>query len=199
MTDLRDDFGRAAEVFCRVVEQIADDQWETSGLGEWTVRELVGHALRAVQTAASYLDQPAEAATLASPGEYFRAALTTPGLNAAVADRGREAGRELGDEPTARVRSEVDAAVERVSNAELDGIITVIVGSMSVRDYLPTRIFELVAHTDDICRAVDIENPMPPDLTMIALVTALGLYADDERLGLLRQLTGRGGVTSPLN
>lgn len=199
MTDLRDDFGRAAEVFCRVVSQIADDQWETSGLGEWTVRELVGHALRAVQTAASYLDQPAEAATLASPGEYFRAALTIPDLNAAVAERGREAGRELGDEPTARVRSEVAAAVERVSIAEPDGVITVIVGSMSVRDYLPTRIFELVAHTDDICRAVDIDNPMPTDLVMIALVTALGLYADDERLGLLRQLTGRGAAASPLN
>lgn len=199
MTDPRDDFGRAAAAFCGVVEQIDDDQWGLPGLGEWTVRELVGHALRAVQTAASALDSPADAAALSSPGEYFRAALTIPDLNAAVAERGRESGRDLGADPVARVRSEVETAVARVSVADLDEVISVIVGSIRLRDYLPTRIFELVAHTDDICRAVDVENLMPADLVLIALVTALGLYADDERLGLLRQLTGRGAATSPLN
>jgi uncharacterized protein (TIGR03083 family) len=199
MTDPREDFGRAAEAFCRVVEQIEGDQWGLPGLGEWTVRELVGHALRAVQTAAGYLDEPADVATLSSAGEYFRAALVIPELNAAVAERGRESGRELGADPVARVRSEVDAAVARVSAAELDEILAVIVGSITLRDYLPTRIFELVAHTDDICRAVGVGNPMPTDLVLIALCTALGLYADDERLELLRQLTGRGAATSPLN
>ena len=39
-------FPDAAEVFLATVSGVQPDQWEQPGLGEWTVRELTGHALR---------------------------------------------------------------------------------------------------------------------------------------------------------
>ena len=197
MIDRRPDFTRAAAQLVSVVEQIRDDQWDLPGLGEWTVRELVGHALRGVQTTAAYLDVPAEVATLGSPGEYFRRALATPDLHAVVARRGREAGVALGDDPLATVRSEVDTAVARVAAADPGDIMTVVGGTIALADYLPTRIFEIVVHTDDLCRALGLHSPATPELVTQAIGTALDTRSPEFALDVLRQVTGRAGEPGP--
>jgi len=71
-------------------------------LGEWDIRALVGHASRYFLTVETYLARPAAAVDVASAADYFRATrLATAG--AAVAERGRDAGTALGDDPATAV------------------------------------------------------------------------------------------------
>ena len=115
---IREAYEQAAAWFVETVGRIDRTQWEAMALGEWTVRDLVGHANRAVLTVETYLGQPAETVEVARPVDYFlraQAALADP---AAVAARGREAGQALGPDPAAIVHWVVaKATLSRVSNS----------------------------------------------------------------------------------
>jgi len=56
---------------------------------------------------------------------------------------------------------------------------------MRLRDYLPTRTFELVVHTSDLATALDV----PPDVPATAAAQALDVVA---------QLAVAGGLAGPL-
>lgn len=73
------------------------------GVGEWTVRDLVGHTSRALSTVETYLDKPVAVIDVSSPVDYFRLALASTGDSAAVAQRGRDAGAALGADPVAAI------------------------------------------------------------------------------------------------
>ena len=49
----------AAALFVDTVGQVGPTQWEQSGLGVWTIRDLVGHTSRALLTVEMYLAKPA--------------------------------------------------------------------------------------------------------------------------------------------
>ncbi|WP_457205663.1 hypothetical protein, partial [Nocardioides sp. P5_C9_2] len=70
--------------------------------------------------------------------------------------------------------------------------VTTVVGGMLLRDYLPTRTFELVVHTTDLAAALG----QPLDLPATAATQALSLVAElalsEGRAGpFLRAVTGR--------
>lgn len=88
--DVRSAFGQAADWF--VSTAVAGvDRCEVVALGEWTVRDLIGHTSRALLTVENYLGKEAVAVQVSSPVDYFRAALASVGDPAAVAGRGRDA------------------------------------------------------------------------------------------------------------
>jgi hypothetical protein len=73
--------------------------------------------------------------------------------------------------------------------------MTTIVGGMRLRDYLTTRVFELVVHTTDLASALG----QPLDLPTSAAAQALRLVSDlalaDGLAGpLLLAATGRSGL-----
>ena len=73
------------------------------GLGEWDVRALVGHTSRSLITVSTYLRTPAEREDVTSAADYY-ARVREYSANAGAADiveRGRQAGRDLGDDPAA--------------------------------------------------------------------------------------------------
>lgn len=192
----------AAEMFAGLCERIFDDQWDRPGLGEWDVRALAGHTLRAVTTVASYLAQPAPPAiACASAGEYFALARTVPGADdRAVAERGRQAGRDLGPDPVATVRAAIARTREALAAvAEQDPVVETVVGGMRLSRYLPTRTFELLAHTLDLAAATALPVDPPPAVVDAAVQTAAAAAA---RLGdgvaVFRHLIGRpGGAYRP--
>src|SRR5215216_8000358 len=96
-------FAEAAEVFAELVRAIPPDAWDGPGLGEWDLRSLVGHTSRSLITVETYLGQPANSEDVPTAAAYYSAISTVD--PAAVAGRGREAGRALGDDPVAAVRS----------------------------------------------------------------------------------------------
>lgn len=203
----QEEFEASARAFVDVVRSLSPAELELPGLGVWDVRALVGHTSRALTTVETYLETGREPIELEGPADYFLAALGAPAgsperaeRDAAIAERGREAGSALGDEPAAVVAELADRVVELVRRTPPDAPVATAVGSMRLADYLPTRTLELTVHTLDVYRAVD---RTPPALLDGPVASTLGLLAEiaarrPDRVDLLLQLAGRGGGPSAL-
>ena len=185
-------FAEAAERYADLVAEIEPDQWNGPGLGVWDLRGLVGHGARALITVDTYLDRPAHLEALDSAAAYLSATsgATDP---EAVAERGRQAGIALGDDPASAVRQLVDRVIPRVVAAG-DPLIETIAGGMRLNAYLPTRTFELVVHGLDIARAAGLAQPgfstsLMSEMTCLASAAAV---RHDHSPALLLALTGRG-------
>ncbi|NYJ02474.1 uncharacterized protein (TIGR03083 family) [Nocardioides thalensis] len=202
ITNERETFLRAAEMFAELCGRIGDEQWPRPGLGEWDVRALVGHTLRAVTTVATYLGQPAPAEIVCeSAGAYFVAARSIAGAeDRAVAERGHQAGRDLGAEPMTAVRQAVERTRSALAATADDRVVATVVGGMRLADYLPTRTFELLAHTLDLADAIGLEVTPPPEVVESAVRTAAAAAAGTgDGVALFRHLLGRpGGAHRPL-
>jgi len=190
---IREAYEDAAQTFVATVRQVGAEQWDLPALGEWSVRDLVGHASRALLTVETYLGQPAAAVEVERPADYFiraNAALADP---AAVAARGREAGRTLGADPAATVHETAERVLAEVKTAADDTCLTTPVGGMRLIDYLPTRVFELTVHTLDIAAAISVPVTLPKGAAALTLglVTDLVASRPDKVAPLLLAATGR--------
>ncbi|WP_193044198.1 maleylpyruvate isomerase N-terminal domain-containing protein [Mycolicibacterium baixiangningiae] len=177
-------FASAANSFVELVGKIPTAALDGPGLGEWDLRALVGHTSRSLITVGTYLQTTAEREDVTSAAEYYlRVTPAALGIDpAAVAERGRQAGRDLGEDPAATVTTLAARALADVDAAG-DPLILVIGGlGMRLRTYLPTRTFELAVHGLDIARAAGVDWAPPPDV----LTDAVRLAAD------VAVTTGRG-------
>jgi hypothetical protein len=92
----------------------------------------------------------------------------------------------------AKIAARVLPLVDSQHGTEL---LTTIAGGMRLRDYLPTRTFELTVHTADLATALGV----PPDVPATAAAQALQVVTDlavaDGLAGaLLLAATGRPGL-----
>jgi uncharacterized protein (TIGR03083 family) len=187
-------FASAARSFAGLVRQIPAEAWDGPGLGEWDLRALVGHTSRSLITVSAYLQEPAEHEDITTPQQYY--AMVNPsalGLDPAdVVERGRQAGRDLGDDPAGAVDALVSRVLDELAVAG-DPLITVLGGAgIRLHTYLPTRTFELAVHSLDIARAVGISLILPSDVLGEALVLASGIaVAAGQGETVLLALTGR--------
>ncbi|MGW9262604.1 maleylpyruvate isomerase family mycothiol-dependent enzyme [Gordonia terrae] len=185
-----DDFTAGARHLTELVALIDDDRWDGPGLGEWSLRSLVGHASRSLTTVVSYLAQPGSDIELDSTAAYF-ASIQGYGDPASVRQRGVDAGLALGDDPRAGVLERRDQAIRALAG-ERDRPLTTPFGGIMLSDYLPTRTFELAVHGLDISRAIDADLPLPAPVLASALSTTTAIAT---RIGqgerVLLTLTGR--------
>lgn len=192
-------FASAARSFAALVHEIPADRWAGPGLGEWDLRSLVGHASRSLITVSTYLAQPAEREDITSPQEYYaRVNPAALGISPeGVVERGRQAGRDLGDDPAATVDALVSRVLDELSEAA-NPLIEVIGGAgIRLHTYLPTRTFELAVHGLDIARAVDISFQMPSDVLDAATQLAMRIAAaTGHGQTVLLALTGRTELPS---
>lgn len=142
----RGNYSTAAEWFFEVAEKCRDG-FERPALGEWSVRELLGHTGRAFTTVADYLGATGTE-DVGSAEEYFRRARAAD--PAAIAARGKAAGAELGDEPVVTLRRLAERTARALADAADDESVRSPFGVMRLAEYLPTRTFELVVHTCDL-------------------------------------------------
>jgi uncharacterized protein (TIGR03083 family) len=195
MSSIVSTFAATARSVSDAVAQIPREAWDEQGLGEWTVRDLVGHTSRSLVTVIDYLARPvAEEIVLSAPAYYTTVSAGTFD-SAAVTERGRAAGRDLGDDPASRFRALALEAVEVAQATDPDLVVHTIVGGMRVAAYLPTRTFELCVHGLDIAAATGIIVDLPPQAVEAAC--SLGaLAAAQHGLGadLLLAMTGRRGL-----
>ncbi|MCF6378364.1 maleylpyruvate isomerase N-terminal domain-containing protein [Nocardioides KLBMP 9356] len=184
-------FAEAADWFVATAARV-DRSWSSPGLGEWDLRSLVGHTSRSLLTVEAYLARPAASVDVPSSVAYFevtRELANGPG----VADRGRDAGTALGDDPAASVAGIASRVLPLVAACSGDEVIETIAGGMRLSDYLPTRTFELVAHTVDLCWALDLPADPPAEPASVALELVAALAASGGLAGpLLRGSLGRG-------
>ncbi|MEH3142524.1 MAG: maleylpyruvate isomerase N-terminal domain-containing protein [Mycobacterium kyogaense] len=197
MTTERIVFASAARYLATLVRQIPADRWDDPGLGEWSVRDLVGHTSRSLITVSTYLHSSASHEDVREPAEYYvRIHALAAGIGAeAIVERGRQAGRDLGADPAATI----DGLVERVLgdiDAAGDPLIEVI-GGLGVRlsTYLPTRTFEIAVHGLDVAAAVGLTVSPPVEVLAeaAALAGRIGAHLGQGPAVLLA-LTGRSAL-----
>jgi hypothetical protein len=192
-TDVRTIFAAAARSLPELVDRIPPAAWDGPGLGEWSLRSLVGHTSRSLTTVLSYLQRPAAEERVHSAAAYYEFVAGALGADpAAVTERGRQAGIDLGEQPALTIHSLVDQALGAVETVPGDPVIETIAGGMRLDAYLPTRTFELAVHSLDIAAAIDLVPTLPPTVLVDALqlvAEIATLRGDGERL--LLSLTGR--------
>lgn len=182
----------AVATFADLVRRIPPDAWDGPGLGEWDLRALVGHASRSLVAVREYLDTTAGAEDVASAHGYYALLRAAPTDPAAIVERGRRAGADLGADPAAAVDA-LAAEVSGLLAGRPDRLIAVI-GGLGIRlhSYLPTRTFELAVHGLDIATAAGIPLELPAavleEAVALAARTAVSL---GEGPAVLRALTGR--------
>jgi uncharacterized protein (TIGR03083 family) len=190
-------FTAAARAFASMVRAIPEKAWEAPGLGDWDLRALVGHTSRSLITVSTYLRCPCDHEDVTSPGDYYaqiRDYASRSGAEA-ITERGRQAGRDLGEDPA----ETVDALVQRVLGelAGVDDPLIEVIGGLGIRlsNYLPTRVFEFAVHGLDIARASGVDCTMPESVLTEAAMLAADIAV---RLGsgetALMALTGRAGL-----
>ncbi|KRE26474.1 mycothiol maleylpyruvate isomerase [Mycobacterium sp. Soil538] len=194
MTDPRAVFASAARYFESLVRDVPDYRWNDPGLGEWSVRDLVGHTSRSLITVSTYLRAPAQHEDVTEPADYYvRINDYAAGMGAAaIVERGRQAGRDLGPDPVTTIDGLVERVLGEVDTAG-DPLIEVIGGlGLRLSTYLPTRTFEIAVHGLDIAAAVGADRTPPRDVLAeaAALAARIGVQLD-RGPALLMALTGR--------
>jgi uncharacterized protein (TIGR03083 family) len=186
----REAFEAAAAWFLTTTATV-DGRWDEPGLGEWDVRALVGHTSRSFVTVEAYLAKPPESVEVATAALYY-AATRSLARGPAVAQRGRDAAKALGDDPAAAVAELADRVTALVRASSGDELMTTIAGGMRLRDYLPTRTFELVVHTCDLAVALGVAAKPPAVAARHVMQLVTELLVDDGVAGdVLLALTGR--------
>jgi uncharacterized protein (TIGR03083 family) len=182
----------AADTVAELIDRIDPATLDGPGLGEWDLRALIGHTGRALVTVITYFDQPADAEDVASPEDYFALVSKVQVDPAAIAERGRQAGAALGDDPAGGFRALVEQARAKVAATDPDALIGTIAGGMRVRAYLPTRTFELVVHGLDVAAAAEVSVDFDGAvLAETAQLAARICVVTGQAPTLLAALTGR--------
>jgi uncharacterized protein (TIGR03083 family) len=190
---VRDAFAEAADYFVATVARVPADAWDRPGLGEWSVRALVGHTSRALLTVETYLAAGAARVDVPGPVEYFLVVLTPMADHGAIAERGRQAGVALGDNPAGAVHALAERVVARVQRAADTDLVGTPAGGMTLIAYLPTRVFELAIHTLDLEAALGIAGSLPDAAAAVTLDLVAALARRHGRdTELLLAATGRG-------
>jgi uncharacterized protein (TIGR03083 family) len=193
---LRAAFAAAGRHLVEVTAGLGPGRWDEPALGVWRLRDLVGHAGRALRTVVAYRDAgEGRTVELGHAFDYaavFRSAHADP---AAIAERARVAGAELGGDPAAALGDLLAEVTSVVAARPDDTPVATPAGVMRLVDYLPSRIFELVVHTEDIGAATGRCPTPPADAAAVAISFAAGIAAGSaDARTVLFALTGRGGL-----
>lgn len=193
-------FGIAATWFVGAVRAVEDHQWDLPGVGEWTVRELVAHTVRAFRTVDQYLDGTARDPTpLPSAAAYFRTVLAEDDPHRHIAERARREVPDLGDEPVGVAEELADRVSRIIDRAPAPTLVHTFVGVIALPDYLATRVVELVVHTLDLAAALGLDLPVPPLPGRMAIQVMADLVDDDYMADVLFAVTGRSDLLVGLN
>ncbi|MER5205098.1 sterol carrier family protein [Streptomyces sp. NPDC002825] len=134
-------------------------------LGEWTVRDLVGHLAWMVDSVPRLLAAPA-------PAARELALLDWPSRTAAAAERIDEHTRGIEAADPAGLYARVAEDYEKaVAGAADERLLQLSFGAMTLGDFLVTRTVELVVHTDDLNAATGAG--IPYDRQALAACTRL--------------------------
>lgn len=187
-------FDSAARRFLDV-SAAASGRYDAPGLGEWSVRDLLGHTSRSLSTVETYLDVASADSgpvDLADAVAYYLAIAGALTDSAATVQRGRVAGASLGDDPKDALSALAARVLERVRAAPVTALVRTPFGTMTLAGYLPTRTLELTVHTCDVAAALGVSADVPHNAVGGAFAVIGGLAAaQGTASAALLALTGR--------
>lgn len=177
-------FRAASEYFVHCVAAVAPERYQSAWSEEWRVLDLIGHGNRANVLPVEYYERPVQ---VAGP-EYV--------LPENIAERGRQAVADLGDDPVSAVRAASVRALAVVGAAPDDAKVGTPFGELRLVDYLRSRTAELVLHGQDL--ASDISVP-PEALLECGCFLMERAVRKGSGLDVVRALSGRGGLPAGFN
>ena len=184
---------QAVGFFMDAVARIGPNQWNEPALGVWSVRDLVGHTGRSIFIVEEFGSQRSDTIDVESAAHHYHLSLTVEGVDDMIADRGREAGEALGEDPLSRLAADRERVERLVGETDEGAIIAYTNGGIRLGDYLETRVLELVVHTLDLSNALGIEAEPPREALGVALHLLAELALDSGHGGSLALVaTGRG-------
>lgn len=199
--DYRRAFRSAAVSFADLIARVPDDRWNVPALGDWDLRRLAGHAVSSgLRNVPAVLDRPAEEITRASSEDYWLLARAVPAEVLAAAHQAsdedaRVNAEALKGDPARVVGDLVGQATQALGRVQDDDLVETAAGGMRVRDWIPTRTFELVVHGLDIAAAAGVALHVTPELyAEVAAQAARAAAMAGDGPTLLRALTGRASL-----
>jgi hypothetical protein len=177
-------FQAASRFFVEAVAAVPVEQYETRWSEEWRVLDLIGHGNRANVLPVEYYERPVP---VAGP-DYV--------LPENIAARGRQAVRELGDDPVAAVRASSERALAMVATAPDDARVGTPFGEMPLDTYLRSRTAELVLHGVDL--GTDVDAPAAALVECGAFLMERAVR-QGRGLDVVRALSGRGTLPPDFN
>ncbi|MYA49354.1 MAG: maleylpyruvate isomerase family protein [Chloroflexi bacterium] len=174
----KETFNEAVAFFLDTTSRVPDDAWTNEALGVWNVRDLVGHTSRAILLVEEYATEGTTRSGFGTPDE--------------IAERGRQAGRALGDDSMGALRTLADRVLALAEGLPDDHPMHTPGGVRPLSRYLPSRVAELTIHTIDLANALGMDAK-PPRECVRATLYVLADYAVREGTGaeVAFALTGR--------
>ena len=198
----RQAFTEASSFVMEVVDTVGDDEWGAGALESWTVAELVVHTTRAASTIVDYAGVPAER-ILDAPADYYVAVLDKEGIHETVAERARAQASEIDVPLRQYVTTAFWEAEQVLARTPANQVLGTRAGGITLVDYLPTRVVELVVHGIDLADALG-RDPVVPRVAMEVTLETLGDLAVRrpdvvDPAQIVRALTGRGELPPAAN
>jgi uncharacterized protein (TIGR03083 family) len=190
-------FQEGAATLLATLQAIGPQHWDRQGaLGDWSVRELTAHTLRAFITIDGYLSaQPSTDRVLADATEYYQTVLTDVSVHQGVNARARQAGRQLID-PLGEAENTIAQVLALVASTADDDPVNTFAGQITLIEYLATRVVELGVHTLDLQRATGQLPELHPDTAAVVLSVLTQLASPAP---LILALTGRSSLPGDYN
>lgn len=177
-------FRAASLFFVEAVAAVPVERYETWWSDAWRVIDVIGHGNRANVLPVEYYQRPVPAA---GP-EYV--------LPENIAERGRLAVRELGDDPLAAVRAASERVLAVVAGAPDDAKVGTPFGEQTLDTYLRSRTAELLLHGVDL--GTDVYTPLEALVECGAFLVERAVRSG-RGLVVLRALSGRGTLPPNFN
>jgi len=188
--------------------EVADAWEEPSALAEMTVGALAGHLAYQIFSVSSTLEEPASGvAPIPLLEHYARAAWLGAPLDSEVnvGIRARGASIASGGPESLSERASAAVAQQRAKLARLPGDQAVFMPqagwSLTLDDFLTTRMLELAVHLDDLAVSVGIATPELPDAAFDPVLILLARLAARRRgqAALLRALARAERAPAAIN
>jgi hypothetical protein len=177
-------FRAASLFFVDAVAAVPVERYQTWWSEEWRVIDVIGHGNRANVLPVEYYERPVP---VAGP-DYV--------LPENIAERGRLAVSELGDDPVTAVRAASNRVLAFVAAAPNDAKVGTPFGEQELDAYLQSRTAELLVHGADLGTGVEA-----PSEALVECGTFLVRRAVRSGRGLevIRSLSGRGTLSPGFN
>jgi hypothetical protein len=193
--DARAIFGAAGTAFVDVVSTLDVASLDDRATSEWTLRELVAHATRALLTVETTLSAAIDpdSRSLESAAAYFAAAMSIPDVHTGIVQRGRDAALAAGDDPGRFAREALDRVLPLVATTEPGRVVQHFAGRLRFDEYVATRVVELTLHTADVQLVTGADVAFPADAAALTRDVLLDLVDRVDTLTVACALSGRAG------
>jgi uncharacterized protein (TIGR03083 family) len=176
--------------------EVPPDAWDRPALGEWTLHELAAHLVGGAARLHEYAaEDPGPTAPACDRVGYFAFDLAAEAP--AVAERARRRAAQVpADEIPTAFREAWRTSAAKAADLGPDALMKTLRGPMRVREYLATRVLEMVVHHMDVRSALDLPQASTPDAARLVMELLEGLLGEPRprnlgRTRFIQVATGR--------